>query len=60
MIKSLSIIIPFFNESKRINESLKKIKNFLYRNKMKTEFIFVNDGSKDNSLEILKKFSKKK
>ena len=59
MIKSLSIIIPFFNESKRINESLKKIKNFLYRNKMKTEIIFVNDGSKDNSLEILKKFSKK-
>lgn len=59
MIKSLSIIIPFFNESKRINESLKKIKNFLYRNKMKIEIIFVNDGSEDNSLEILKKFLKK-
>ena len=59
MIKSLSIIIPFFNESKRINESLKKIKNFLHKNKMKIEIVFVNDGSEDDSLEILEKFLKK-
>ena len=59
MIKSLSIIIPFFNESKRINESLKKIKNFLHKNKTKIEIIFVNDGSEDSSLEILEKFLKR-
>lgn len=59
MIKSLSIIIPFFNERKRINESLKKIKNFLHKNKTKIEIIFVNDGSEDSSLEILEKFLKR-
>ena len=35
MIKSLSIVIPFFNEAKRVNASLKKIKKFIDRSKLK-------------------------
>ena len=54
MIKSLSIVIPFFNEAKRVNVSLKKIKKFIDRSKFKKiEVNFVNDGSTDDSFEKL-------
>lgn len=60
MIKSISIVIPFYNEKKRINVCLSKIKNFFYKiNKIiKTEIIFVDDGSADNSKIFIKKFLK--
>lgn len=57
--KLLSIIVPCYNEEqalphfyKKINEVLKSIKNIDY------ELIFVDDGSKDNTLRIIKKYSK--
>ena len=58
MISSLSIVIPIFNEEKRILNSLSKVKFFLYKfqKKLKTQFIFVDDGSTDKSLVLLKKF----
>ena len=60
MIKSLSIVIPFFNEAKRVNVSLKKIKKFVDRSKFKRiEVNFINDGSIDESPQIIKKFIKK-
>ncbi len=60
MIKSLSIVIPFFNEAKRVNVSLKKIKKFIDRSKFKKiEVNFVNDGSTDESPQIINKFIKK-
>ena len=60
MIKSLSIVIPFFNEAKRVNTSLKKIKKFIDRSKLKKiEVNFVNDGSTDKSPQIINKFIKK-
>ena len=60
MIKSLSIVIPFFNEAKRVNVSLKKIKKFVDRSKfIKIEVNFVNDGSTDESPIIIKKFIQK-
>jgi dolichyl-phosphate beta-glucosyltransferase len=57
MIKSLSIIIPFFNEEKRIQSCLKKIAKF--NKKISTEFILVNDGSYDRSNFTVKEFLKK-
>ncbi len=50
----LSIIIPIYNESANINllyERLVKVCNQLTENR---EFIFVNDGSKDDSLQKIK------
>ena len=41
-INSLSIIIPIFNEEKRLTKSLIEIKKFI-KNK-KIEVIFVKDG----------------
>ena len=55
----ISIIIPCYNEEDSIpliyNE-LKKVSNNM---KYDFEFIFVNDGSIDNSLSVLKKLSAK-
>lgn len=58
MIKSLSIIFPLFNEEKRISKLLREMTKFLFNNKLNIEFIFVNDGSTDASLELLKNFRK--
>ena len=60
MIKSLSVVIPFYNESARINKTLNEIKNFINKNKkIKIEIILVNDGSTDQSLEFIKIFLNK-
>jgi dolichyl-phosphate beta-glucosyltransferase len=59
MIKSISIVLPFYNEKKRILSCLNQIKKFK-SNKIITEFIFVDDGSKDGTDLIIKKFFKKK
>lgn len=60
MINSLSIIIPVFNEEKRLFENLEKIKKFIsYRKIKKKEFILVDDGSKDFSKRIIQNFIKK-
>lgn len=50
--KSLSVIIPFYNEEKTL---LKVLKQVLKREEV-YEVIAVNDGSRDNSAGVLKKF----
>jgi glycosyltransferase involved in cell wall biosynthesis len=52
----ISIIIPSFNKSKYIFETLKSIENQSYKN---WEAIVVDDGSTDNSIQIIEKFSLK-
>ena len=54
MIKSLSIIFPLYNEQKRLNKLFEKIKKFKFFKKKNIEFIFVNDGSSDNSSLLIK------
>lgn len=52
----LSVIIPVFNESKRLG-NLDKVISYLGSKKdLKSEIIVVNDGSSDNTLILLKKF----
>lgn len=58
MIKSISIVIPFYNEKKRIFNCINEIRKFKQK-KISTEFIFVDDGSKDGTDLIVKKFLKK-
>ena len=60
MINSLSIIIPFYNEEKRISTCLTELDKFHKKNKKKIEVIFVDDGSHDNSKYIIMKNYKKK
>lgn len=54
----LSIIIPAYNEEKRILPSLEKIYNFILSNKQFTpcEIIIVNDGSTDTTEKIVNSF----
>ena len=60
MIKSISIIYPFYNEEKRINKTLNDIKKFnLISKHIKKEFLLVNDGSTDNTINIINDFIKK-
>ena len=59
MIKTLSVILPLYNEEKRLNGLFKKINKFKFLKKDKIEFIFVDDGSNDNSNLSIKKFINK-
>ena len=52
----VSVIIPVFNSEKFLKESLESVLNQTYKN---LEVIIINDGSTDNSLSILKKYSNK-
>lgn len=58
-IKTLTIIIPLYNEERRILKTFPKIKNKVaevYKNlKTRTDVIFVNDGSTDKTIKTLKK-----
>lgn len=51
----ISVIIPVYNAEPFIEEALDTVVNQSFKD---IELICVNDGSKDNSLEILNKFSK--
>ena len=48
----ISIVIPVYNASKYIEETIKSIENQTYQN---YEAIFIDDGSSDNSVEIIEK-----
>ena len=53
----LSLVIPVYNEEKNLDEFYETTKKEL--KKIKYELIFINDGSKDKSLEVLKDLAKK-
>jgi polyisoprenyl-phosphate glycosyltransferase len=55
----LSIILPVFNEEGNIFPLFERIKEILLDTDLLLEYIFVNDGSKDRSLSILKDLSAK-
>ncbi|HRP59105.1 MAG TPA: glycosyltransferase [Vicingus sp.] len=53
MSSLVSIIIPCYNAEKYIAETIQSVINQTYKN---WELIVVNDGSTDNSLDIIKEF----
>jgi len=52
-MKSLTVLVPFYNESRTIEELVHQLKKL--PNQAFVEAIFVDDGSTDNSLEILER-----
>ena len=59
-MEKISIVIPIYNEEEAIPifyEEIKRISKIL--KEYKFEYIFVEDGSKDNSLNLLKDLAKK-
>lgn len=55
MKKSISIVLPIFNEEKEIEKGIKQIKKALDQSGWTYEIIAVNDCSTDNSEQVLKK-----
>jgi len=55
MINKLSIIVPAYNEEKRIKTFLFDLNTYCTRNLKNYEIIIVNDGSNDKTLDIIKK-----
>ena len=49
----LSIVVPCYNESKDIAKNSEIIRNYLETIKQDYELILVNDGSKDNTKEVI-------
>lgn len=53
--KKISVIIPAYNEEKRIYSTLLKIKSYLSKNGYLFEIIVVDDGSRDKTAEVVKR-----
>ena len=54
----ITLILPIYNESGLIKETLNKLEDFVSKDKNNWEIILVNDGSTDNTLNILKQQKK--
>ncbi|MCM8831854.1 MAG: glycosyltransferase family 2 protein [Candidatus Omnitrophica bacterium] len=48
----LSVVIPAYNEEKRLADTLEKISEYLNKNKYSYEVIVVDDGSTDNTVKV--------
>ncbi|MCK4798531.1 MAG: glycosyltransferase family 2 protein [Spirochaetes bacterium] len=55
---NISIIIPCYNEEEVILKAYDRVKNVVEKNKYNYEIMFINDGSIDNTLNILEKIAK--
>lgn len=53
----ISIIIPVYNAEKFLDETVNTVLNQTYKN---FELILVNDGSKDKSVDVIKKYNDKR
>lgn len=53
----LSIVVPLYNEAESLPELCSWIDRVMKENAFSYEIIFVNDGSNDNSWEVLKQLS---
>ncbi len=55
-MKTLTVLVPFYNEENTILKSIEKLDSLTFIN----EVILLNDGSTDNSLDMVNKFIKNK
>ncbi|MBR3134883.1 MAG: glycosyltransferase family 2 protein [Clostridia bacterium] len=58
-MKKISIIIPAYNEEEAIPHLMKRINKLMdFVDKYEFEILFVNDGSKDKTLDLIKEYRK--
>ena len=55
----LSVVLPAYNEEKMVGKAAEVISGILEQADISYELIFVNDGSKDRTLEEIKKAADK-
>jgi len=58
-MKKISIIVPCYNEEQAIPFFYEEITKITKEMKINFEYIFVNDGSKDNTIKVIKEYAKK-
>ncbi len=58
--KKLSLVVPCYNEEKNVSLFYKECEKAFKSTKIDVELVFVNDGSKDNTIGELKKLIKTK
>ena len=51
---TLSLVLPIYNEEDVIPELHRRLQDFLAKLPLETEVLFVNDGSRDRSMELLR------
>ncbi len=52
-----SFILPAYNESERLTTSLPKVLEYVAQRQMPAEVIVVNDGSKDDTADVVRRFA---
>lgn len=58
-MRKISLIVPCYNEKEALPFFYNEVKKILDQIEIDYEILFVNDGSKDETLEIIKEFNKK-
>jgi dolichol-phosphate mannosyltransferase len=58
-MKSLSIIVPCYNEESVIETCYRRVKSVLDTLELKSQIIFINDGSKDQTYPVLKSIAER-
>ena len=57
MEPTYSIVIPAYNESARLGATLEKVLAYVHAQKWDAEVVVVNDGSRDNTADIVRAFA---
>ncbi|MDD5439342.1 MAG: glycosyltransferase family 2 protein [Candidatus Omnitrophica bacterium] len=58
MMKRLSVVIPAYNEAKKIRTTFSRLDRFFSQKPYQMEYVFVNDGSADNTLDIIREMTR--
>lgn len=56
-MKKITLIVPCFNEQEALPFFYSEVKNVMEKLEYEYELLFINDGSKDKTLDILKRFA---
>lgn len=56
-MKKITLIVPCFNEQEALPFFYSEVKNVMEKLEYEYELLFINDGSKDKTLDILKNFA---
>ena len=55
----LSVIVPAYNEEEVLHEFHQRLTSVLNKSEMRSEIVYVNDGSSDRTLRIVREFQEK-
>tara|TARA_R100000935_G_scaffold41248_1_gene62919 strand:- start:1155 stop:1868 length:714 start_codon:yes stop_codon:yes gene_type:complete len=58
MNHNLTILVPVYNEDENLKRVEKELQDYMNQAKIHTSVLFVNDGSKDTSLDIIRQICK--